>query len=68
MHPKGRKGLVILTYEALGIMRAALITVLFQAVAKLQNFRLHYGKKAVEARDSFGVAIVVFHDGSEGVG
>lgn len=60
--------MVILTYKSLRIVRAALITVLFPPVAKLQNFRLHYGKKSVEARDPFGVAIVVFHDGSEVVG
>jgi salicylate hydroxylase len=52
-------------YKALRIMRADLITSLLQAISKLENVQLKYGKKAVKLQELSEVATVTFDDGSE---
>jgi salicylate hydroxylase len=59
------KGFGTPPYKGLRIMRAELIRGLLQAVAKLENIELKYGKKAVELREASEVATVTFEDGSE---
>jgi salicylate hydroxylase len=52
-------------YKALRIMRADLITSLLQAISKLENVQLKYGKKAVKVQELSEVATVTFDDNSE---
>jgi salicylate hydroxylase len=52
-------------YKAMRIMRADLITGLLQAISKLENVHLQYGKKAVKLQERSEVATVTFDDGSE---
>ena len=52
-------------YKAMRIMRADLITSLLQAISKLENVQLNYGKKAVKLQELPEVATVTFNDSSE---